>query len=99
MKNTLNLRPVYHRVDERIRAHVLLCWLSLLLIRVAERRTNTTWRTVRNEFPRLHQVTLTGPTGALRRLTEPTDLQTQVLKDGGIPTPPKMDGLEPAVTR
>ncbi|KUN87080.1 hypothetical protein [Streptomyces griseoruber] len=27
------------RLDERIRAHVLLCWLALLLIR-AERRTS-----------------------------------------------------------
>lgn len=37
MKTTLDLRPVYHRLDERIIAHVLLCWLALLLIRVAER--------------------------------------------------------------
>ena len=28
--------PVYHRREDRIRAHVLLCWLALLLIRVAE---------------------------------------------------------------
>ncbi|MFF4779347.1 IS1634 family transposase [Microtetraspora fusca] len=36
MKTTLDLRPVYHRLDERIVAHVLLCWLALLLIRVAD---------------------------------------------------------------
>lgn len=28
MKSTLDLRPVYHRLDERIRAHVLLCWIA-----------------------------------------------------------------------
>lgn len=28
--------PVYHRLSRRIRAHELLCWLALLLIRVAE---------------------------------------------------------------
>jgi len=39
LKSTLDLRPVYHRIEPRIRAHVLLCWLALLLIRVAERRT------------------------------------------------------------
>jgi transposase len=27
---------VAHRKEERIRSHVLLCWLALLLIRVAE---------------------------------------------------------------
>lgn len=27
LKQTMELRPIYHRKDERIRAHVLLCWL------------------------------------------------------------------------
>jgi transposase len=48
MKSTLELRPVFHRLEPRIRAHVLLCWLALLLIRVAERRTGLTW-------PELHR--------------------------------------------
>lgn len=30
------IRPVYHRLPERIESHVLLCWLAMLLIRVAE---------------------------------------------------------------
>jgi transposase len=32
----LELRPVYHRKDDRIIAHVQLSWLALLLIRTAE---------------------------------------------------------------
>ena len=36
MKQILDLRPVYHRLEERIRAHVLLCWLALLLARIVE---------------------------------------------------------------
>ena len=43
MKTTLDLRPVYHRREDRIRAHVLLCWLALLLIRIAETATGETW--------------------------------------------------------
>ncbi len=35
LKTELNLRPVYHRLEDRIRAHVLLSWLALLLVRVA----------------------------------------------------------------
>jgi hypothetical protein len=31
----LELRPVFHRIQPRIRAHILLCWPALLLIRVA----------------------------------------------------------------
>ena len=29
---------MFHRLEHRIRAHVLLSWLALLLIRVAERQ-------------------------------------------------------------
>src|SRR4051795_7583767 len=43
MKQVLDLRPVYHRLEDRIRAHVLLCWLALLLARIVETRTATTW--------------------------------------------------------
>ena len=35
-KTSLGLRPVNHHREDRIRAHVQLCWLALLLIRVAE---------------------------------------------------------------
>ena len=39
MKQILDLRPVYHRLEQRIRAHVVLCWLALLLIRIIETTT------------------------------------------------------------
>ena len=29
MRQVIDLRPVYHRKEERIRAHVILCWLAL----------------------------------------------------------------------
>jgi transposase len=32
LRSTIELRPVFHRLEPRIRAHVLLCWLALLLI-------------------------------------------------------------------
>ncbi|MFJ2030147.1 hypothetical protein [Streptosporangium sp. NPDC087985] len=38
MKSIIDLRPVYHRLEERIRAHVLLCWLALLLTWMIEKR-------------------------------------------------------------
>ena len=43
MKQVIDLRPVYHRKEERIRAHVILCWLALLLIRIAETTAGDTW--------------------------------------------------------
>lgn len=43
LKHLVDIRPVRHRLEDRIRAHVLLCWLAMLLIRVAESEANQTW--------------------------------------------------------
>jgi hypothetical protein len=39
---------VFHHKDPRIQAHVQLCWLALLLLRVAEVETDQTWRNIRD---------------------------------------------------
>jgi transposase len=95
METTLDLRPIYHRLDERITAHVLLCWLALLLIRVAERRTGQTWPTINTELRHIHQVTLTGPAGRLQQTTKINESQARLFKDCGVSPPPKMSGLQP----
>ncbi|MFD8395786.1 IS1634 family transposase [Streptomyces sp. NPDC059680] len=96
MKSTLYLRPVYHRLDERIRAHVLLCWLALLLIRVAERRTGATWNKLRAELQRINQVTLEGPAGSVTHTTRLTETQAKIYKDCAVAPPPKLTALNPA---
>ena len=47
LKGSLSLRPIYHSKDDRIRSHVLLCGLALLLIRIAEVETQITWPKIR----------------------------------------------------
>jgi hypothetical protein len=72
MKGALRLRPVFHYREDRIRAHVQLCWLALL-IRVAENAASGTWRNIRHELDRMHLVTLAtaGGRAAQRSLTTP----------------------------
>ena len=53
MKQILDLRPVYHRLEQRIRAHVVLCWLALLLIRIIETTTGQTWHHICRDLDRL----------------------------------------------
>jgi hypothetical protein len=53
LQSHLLLRPVFHRLEHRIRAHALLCWLALLLTRVAERSCEQTWRQISREPGRL----------------------------------------------
>ena len=95
MKSTLMLRPVFHRLEPRIRAHVLICWLALLLVRVAENNTDTTWDRIAREMDRLAAVTLTGPAGTVVQATEPTDLQRAFLGACNVPVPPRITALTP----
>ena len=96
LKTTIELRPVFHRLEHRIRAHVLLSWLALLLIRIAERQTAQTWRTIARELQRLHLVTLTGPTGTLQQTTRITDAQHAILTATAVTAPPRITALQPA---
>jgi hypothetical protein len=46
LKGSLGLQPVFHHREDRIRSHVQLCWMGLLLVRVIENATGDTWRNV-----------------------------------------------------
>ena len=50
LKHTVDVRPVFHRRADRIRSHVLLCWLALLLIRIIENESGRTWHQIRKNF-------------------------------------------------
>lgn len=90
MKHVLDLRPVCHRKEERIRAHVLLCWLALLLIRVTETSCSDTWPNLRRELERLHVGTFEGSAGTFRQRTQITRTQRTILTALNIPEPPEM---------
>ncbi len=90
MKSVLDLRPVHHRLEDRIRAHVLLCWLALLLVRVAETTTGATWPTIRATLDRLHLITFTGPAGTFRQTTELTKPQRDLFTALALEVPKKI---------
>jgi len=79
MKGALGLRPVFHHREDRIRAHVQLCWLALLLIRVAENATDDTWRNVRDELERMHLITLATADGQIAQRSATTPGQKTIL--------------------
>ena len=98
MKTTLELRPVYHRLEDRIRAHVILCWLALPLIRIAETTTGHTWQNLREDLQELHVGTFEGPAGTFRQRTELTAAQRTILGKLGIDPPKKIIDLTPSAT-
>jgi transposase len=96
MKTTLELRPVYHRLEDRIRAHVILCWLALLLVRIVETTTGGTWNRIREDLQELHVGTFEGPAGTFRQRTELTTAQRDILAQLGVDAPKKIIELGPA---
>lgn len=96
LKTTLELRPVYHRLEDRIRAHVLLCWLALLLVRVAETKTGWTWRNIRRQLQRIHAIEFSGKDGQVVQRTELTPIHKQLFKALAIKEPPKILDLKPS---
>src|SRR5487761_1827220 len=97
MKQVIDLRPVYHRREHRIRAHVILCWLALLLARIAENTCGQTWPELRRELGKIHVGTFAGPAGTFRQRTEITKPQAAILKALEISAPPRIYQLKPAV--
>jgi transposase len=95
LKSDLLLRPVFHRLEHRIRAHVLICWLALLLTRVAERSCGQTWRTIRRETGRLKQITLAGDAGTITQTTPLRPGQQAIYQALSIQPPPRVSAFDP----
>ena len=73
-----------------------MCWLALLLIRIAETSTSTTWNTIADQLDLLTLGTFTGPAGTFRQRTELTKPQRDLLAKLAITPPKQIIGLEPA---
>jgi transposase len=94
MKQVIDLRPVYHRREDRTRAHVTLCWLALLLSRIAENAAGQTWPGLRRELDKIHLGTFTGPAGTFQQRTELTKRHRDILKALQIDAPPRVYQLK-----
>jgi hypothetical protein len=95
-RSTVNIRPVYHRREDRIRAHVQLCWLALLVLRIAETQVGDTWRNIRNELDRMHLVTMTTSKGTVSQRSELTPGQRHILAALTLAEPPLFFDFTPA---
>jgi len=88
LKSSLSLRPIYHSKDDRIRSHVLICWLALLLVRLAEVETDMSWALIRRNMQRLHLGEFLNEKNRVLRHTALSSEQANILKRLKI-TPPK----------
>jgi len=88
IKHTVDVRPVYLRRSDRIKAHVLLCWLALLLIRIAENESGETWHQLKRIFRPLLVAEHATQHGNIAQTNKLTSDQKRVLDAVNI-KPPK----------
>ncbi|MDA8142433.1 MAG: transposase [Thermoplasmatales archaeon] len=86
IKSYLEIRPVYHRKSDRIRAHVFVCVLSLLLSRIMEKLTGRTIDSIRRSLNYLDVVPVTVEKRELYISSESSEA-SDVLKSLGLPYP------------
>lgn len=90
LKHGVDVRPVYHRLDRRIRAHVTLCMLAFLLERVVEVETKTPFEQLRKQLMRIRAVELTFDKQTVwETSTVAPDLKA-VFNQLRLPVPPKV---------
>ena len=91
IKSFLDIRPVYHSKSERIRAHVFVAILSLLLSRLIEKKLNdeTTISTAAAMLSEMKAVPVKFPSGTGVFRTESMEANT-ILKRLNIPVPNKI---------
>ena len=98
LKTTLEVRPLYHRREDRIRSHVLLCWLALLLVRVAEQQVDRSWEVLREDLQEMTQATLSNRDARLRIRSELNAPQRKALAALSIEPPPRIQSVKLAET-
>lgn len=99
-KDQLNVRPIWHQREDRVQAHILVCFLAFVLWKSLEMWLQRAGlgnapRTVLEELARIqsHDVTLLTPTHGLIRLrcvTQPDPAQAALLDRLGIVLPKRM---------
>jgi transposase len=90
LKHVVEVRPVYHRLDDRIRSHVLICFLAMVLVRCAERSLNMTWHDIMHTVTDI-RVGMTRSTDGEVWLTSPLDdAQKELFRTLQIKLPPKI---------
>ncbi|GAA1552878.1 hypothetical protein GCM10009827_087000 [Dactylosporangium maewongense] len=88
-----------HSSGHRIRAHVLIWWLALLLTRVAEQSCGQTWRIINRQLGRVAQVTLTGSAGTVTQTTPLSPEQAAIYRALTIQPPARVTASAPGRRR
>jgi transposase len=104
-KDQLNVRPIWHQREERVQAHILVCFLAFVLwksLEMWQQRAGlgNSPRTILEELARIQSHDVVLPTAThgqvrLRCVTQPDTAQAALLDPLGIVLPKRMRLAEP----
>ena len=77
-----------------LRGKKTLRFLALMLVRIAERKTNLTWDKIRTQMERLHLIEFFSNDGRVLQTTEPTKEQLNIFKLLKISPPRRMQDIQ-----
>jgi transposase len=99
-KDQLNVRPIWHQREDRVQAHILVCFLAFVLwksLEMWQQRAGlgNSPRTILEELARIHSHDVVLPTAThgqirLRCVTQPDPAQAALLDRLGIVLPKRM---------
>jgi Transposase len=90
VKHVVDIRPVYHHLDDRIRAHVLICFIAMVLVRVAERTLSMSWRDIAYTLTDIRVGHTKGPDGELWLMSPLSEMQRNLFTTLKVKHPPKI---------
>lgn len=87
-KGPLKLRPMHHRASRRIKAHILMCSLALMVLREMERRTGRTFADVQRTLTRIRVMHMQQGKTTFWQRQELDDDASKLLTDCGVTSTP-----------
>ncbi|WP_332446611.1 IS1634 family transposase [Sphaerochaeta sp.] len=97
MKNVLEIRPVYHRLDDRIRSHILICWMAMVLVRYAEEETGASWFSISRALDDITAGLIETNSSFLWYTSQISDGAKEIFSKLGLKLPGKVLGVESKV--
>ena len=94
-RGQIHLGPMYHRLPQRIEAHVKICVLALLIQRVVEHTTGSSWFPLRHELNRLQATEFRTATHQFFHRSEPTPELKRLFKKLEISMPHQVLAVHP----
>ena len=96
LKSTLDLRPVYHWTEKRIQGHIMICFLSLYMLRAIEykinrqEKLNISTDEIFDHLDKIRAVTINAFKKRVVMRTEIIDENNLILRTLGIKIPPAL---------